>query len=98
MAKASELRKDVINVRTGRRLGELVDVEIDELTGRITHLVVPGPAKLWGLLGSEKDLVIPWNKIKCIGPDCILVDWEYDDWSPGMRPAGGAGKDATGAL
>lgn len=76
MAKASELRKDVINIKTGRRLGELADVEIDEKTGKITALVVPGPARLWGLLGSEKDIVIPWNKIVCIGPDCILVDWD----------------------
>lgn len=86
MAKASELRRDVINVRTGRKLGEVVDVEIDERTGRITHVVVPGTAKLWGLLGSERDIVIPWTKIVRIGPDCILVDWEQDDW-----PAAGDG-------
>lgn len=89
MTKASELRKDVINVRTGRRLGELVDVEIDERSGRITALVVPGPAKLWGLLGSDRDIVIPWNKIVRIGPDCILVDWEYDDYVPGAKGEGG---------
>ncbi|MFO7173859.1 MAG: YlmC/YmxH family sporulation protein [Bacillota bacterium] len=76
MAKASDLRKEIINVRTGRRLGELVDVEIDESTGRITALVVPGPSRFWGLLGSGQDLVIPWSRIVRIGPDCILVDLE----------------------
>lgn len=85
VAKASELRKDVINIRTGRRLGELVDVEIDESTGRITALVVPGPSRLWGLLGGEKDIVIPWQRIVRIGPDCILVDWE-DGAGPGAAP------------
>ncbi|BDG60744.1 YlmC/YmxH family sporulation protein [Caldinitratiruptor microaerophilus] len=88
MAKASELRKDVINIRTGRRLGELVDVEIDEKTGRITALVVPGHSRLWGLLGGERDIVIPWHRIVRIGPDCILVDW--DDGPDGTGGAGGA--------
>ncbi len=91
MAKASELRKDVINVRTGRRLGELADVEIDEQNGRITALVVPGPARLWGLLGGDQDIVIPWTKIVRIGPDCILVDWDRDDWTPVLHHGGGAG-------
>lgn len=78
MAKASDLRKDVINVRTGRRLGELVDVEVDEQSGRLTALVVPGSSRFFGLLGSDKDLVIPWHRIVRIGPDVILVDWEEE--------------------
>jgi len=72
--KASDLRKDVIDIRTGRRLGELVDVEIDDETGRITAIVVPGESKLFGILGGGPDVVIPWTKIRRIGPDCILVE------------------------
>jgi YlmC/YmxH family sporulation protein len=72
--KASDLRKDVIDIRTGRRLGELVDVEIDDETGRITAIVVPGDSKLFGFLGSSPDVTIPWTRIKKIGPDCILVE------------------------
>jgi YlmC/YmxH family sporulation protein len=72
--KASDLRKEVIDVRTGRRMGELVDVEIDDESGRITGIVVPGDTKLFGLLGSSPDVTIPWAKIKKIGPDCILVE------------------------
>ncbi|HEY8348104.1 MAG TPA: stage II sporulation protein R [Symbiobacteriaceae bacterium] len=72
--KASDLRKEVIDIRTGRRLGELIDVEIDDETGRITAIVVPGEAKFFGFVGSGPDLVIPWSKIKRIGPDCILVE------------------------
>lgn len=76
VTKASELRKDVIDIRSGRRLGELVDVEIDEETGRITAIVVPGEAKFFGFVGAGPDLVIPWSRIRRIGPDCILVDME----------------------
>ena len=72
--KASDLRKDVIDVRSGRRLGEVVDVEFDDQTGRITAIVVPGDSRFFGLLGGGPDLTIPWTKIKRIGPDCILVE------------------------
>lgn len=72
--KASELRKEVIDIESGRRLGELIDVEIDEETGRITAIVVPGETKLFGLIGGAGDVVIPWAHIKKIGPDCILVE------------------------
>ncbi|HEY3365589.1 MAG TPA: YlmC/YmxH family sporulation protein [Symbiobacteriaceae bacterium] len=72
--KASDLRKDVIDIRSGRRLGELIDVEIDEESGRITSIVVPGESKYFGLLGGGPDMVIPWSRIRRIGPDCILVD------------------------
>lgn len=82
MTKASDLRKDVISIRTGRRLGELMDVEIDDASGRITSLIVPGAAKFWGLAGADADLVIPWQKIIRIGPDCILVDWEAGEQKP----------------
>jgi YlmC/YmxH family sporulation protein len=72
--KASELRKEVIDIQSGRRLGELIDVEIDEDTGRITAIVVPGDTKFFGLLGAGNDVAIPWAQIRKIGPDCILVE------------------------
>lgn len=74
--KASDLRKEVIDIKTGRRLGELIDVEIDESTGKITAIVVPGETKVFGLLGAGPDIVIPWTRIVKIGPDCILVEVE----------------------
>lgn len=74
VSKASDLRKEVIDIRTGRRLGELIDVEIDDESGRITSIVVPGEAKYFGLFGGGPDVVIPWTKIVRIGPDCILVE------------------------
>jgi len=66
--------RDVVNVLDGRRLGTVTDVEIDIESGKITAIVVPGAARLLGLLGREDDYVIPWDKIKKIGPDVILVE------------------------
>lgn len=75
MTKSSDFRqKEVINIRDGRRLGIIIDMEFDLQAGRITAIVVPGPSKLMGFLKGDKDYVIPWEKIKKIGDDVILVD------------------------
>ncbi|HZJ56714.1 MAG TPA: YlmC/YmxH family sporulation protein [Clostridia bacterium] len=75
MAKSSDFRqKEVINVRNGKKLGVIVDMEFDLLAGRITAIVVPGSNRLMGFFKGDKDYVIPWDKIKKIGDDVILVD------------------------
>ena len=43
-------------------------------TGRITSIIVPGGKKLMSMFAKEDDIVIEWEKIKCIGDDIILVD------------------------
>ena len=65
-------RKEVINLRDGARLGAVCDV--DQCSGLIRSIVVPGPPKMWGLLKSDEELVIPFCKINKIGDDVILVD------------------------
>ncbi|MCM8899855.1 MAG: hypothetical protein PWR01_325 [Clostridiales bacterium] len=75
MEKTSDFRqKEVINIRDGRRLGVIVDMEFDLQSGRITAIVVPGPSRWLGFLKGDQDLVIPWENIKKIGDDVILVD------------------------
>ncbi len=75
MVRISELEdRDVVNITDGRRLGNVVDVEIDLESGRIVAVVIPGPQRLLGLLGRDNDLVIPWERIKKIGADVILVE------------------------
>lgn len=75
MPKSSDFRqKEVINIRDGKRLGVIVDMEFNLHEGRITSIVVPGAGKWLGLLKGEDDLVIPWENIKKIGDDVILVD------------------------
>ncbi|MGE5484968.1 MAG: YlmC/YmxH family sporulation protein [Ignavibacteriales bacterium] len=75
MMRTSDLgTRDVVNVLDGRRLGTVSDIEIDMDSGRITAVVVPGAARLLGVLGRGDDYVIPWEKIKKIGPDVILVE------------------------
>ena len=71
----SDLRyKGVIDVRTGRRLGYVCDLEFGDSEGRLVSLVAPGRSKLFGLLGREDDYVLPWGCIVRIGGDIILVE------------------------
>ncbi|MGB9885553.1 MAG: YlmC/YmxH family sporulation protein [Moorellales bacterium] len=77
MVRASELRlRDVVNVRDGRRLGLIKDLELDIENGRVKSIILPGPTRLMGLLGRTEDVVIPWEQIKKLGVDVILVELE----------------------
>jgi YlmC/YmxH family sporulation protein len=77
--------KEVINICDGKRLGYVSDVYIDLCTGRLTAIVVPRKGKLLCLFGKEEEGVIPWEAIRNIGDDIILVE------EPERVPAGGAG-------
>lgn len=78
--RMSELHcKEVICVSNGQRLGFVSDVEIKAPEGEVCAILVPGPCRIFGVLGRNDDYVIPWNCIKKIGPDIILVDIKPDD-------------------
>lgn len=67
-------KKEVINIKDGRRLGFVQDVTADLKTGTIKEIIVPGDNKLFGLFSNNEEIVIPWNAIKCISDEIILVD------------------------
>ena len=67
-------RHEVINVSDGVRLGRICDMELDVCTGTILSIIVPGPARLFGLLCSSEELVIPFCRVKKFGEDVILVE------------------------
>ncbi len=73
--------KDVINISDGRNVGRIADVEIDGITGGIIRMIISGKPRYFGLFGRGDDVCIPWQKIKLIGIDSILVDF------PELRPA-----------
>ena len=84
--RVTELRcKEVINITDGQRLGFVSDVEVQLPEGKVLALVVPGPCRFFGLFGRKDDFVIPWNCIRRIGSDIILVELEPDKCR-GPRP------------
>lgn len=76
----TELRcKEVICLSDGRRLGFISDVQVEVPDGVVCAIVVPGPCRFLGFFGRKDDYVIPWQCIKRIGPDIVLVDIRPDD-------------------
>ena len=68
--------KEVIDMKTGLRLGYVDDIEIDTDTERVTALVIFGRPRAFGLMGREGDLVVKCTEIALIGEDTILVRQE----------------------
>ena len=66
--------KEVVNITDGKRLGYVQDVCADLETGTITHIIVPGSSKIINIFAGNNDIVIPWQNIKCISDDLILVE------------------------
>ena len=54
--------------------GYVQDVCADLESGTITSIIVPGSNKMLSVFSSNNDIVIPWQQIKCIGDDVILVE------------------------
>ena len=80
--------KEVIHVCEGARLGYVNDLVLEQDTGQICSIVVPGPAKFLGLFGREDDYVIPWRCIRRIGEDIILVDGPIESWRVARKKRG----------
>ena len=54
--------------------GYVQDVTADLKTGVITAIIVPGSNKMFNFFGGNNEIVIPWENIKCIGDEIILVE------------------------
>ncbi len=81
--------KEVICIRSGQRLGFVSDVLVEVPEGNVCAIVVPCPNRF--PMGRREDFVIPWNCIKRIGPDIILVEAKPDECRvprprPGLSP------------
>lgn len=64
--------KEVINVCDGARLGYATDFEIDLCDAKIRAIVIPEKKGIFGI-GKTEEIVIPWERIACIGEDTVLV-------------------------
>ena len=68
--------KEVVNLRTGLKIGFVDDIELDSVSGEIVSLLVYGRSRAFGLMGRDEDIVIKCSDIELIGEDIILVDFE----------------------
>jgi YlmC/YmxH family sporulation protein len=67
--------KEIVDVKRAERLGILghTDLEINENTGEIRSLIIPS-LKWFGFKKEGSDIRVPWNHIKKIGTDMIIID------------------------
>lgn len=73
-SRIDELKnRQVVCVKDGCVLGYVSDIELDTDTGRLTALVIYGRPKLFGIMGHDTDIIIPWSDIAVIGKEAILV-------------------------
>ena len=68
--------KEIINLNNGQRLGIIADSDIvvDKKTGKILTLLVPERKLQLKLFGDNSTIEIPWNTIRKIGNDMIIVE------------------------
>ncbi len=75
----SELcEKEVVNIKTGARLGLIDDIEFDENSFEIKRLYLYGKSEFFGLLGRHEDIVIDRAEIDKLGDDIVLVKSEAE--------------------
>lgn len=73
--RIAELRnKQVVCVKNGCVLGFISDVEVNTADGRLDAIIIYGRLRLFGLLGREDDIIIPWREIDVIGRETVLVN------------------------
>ncbi|MBQ8590312.1 MAG: YlmC/YmxH family sporulation protein [Firmicutes bacterium] len=69
--------KEIINLADGGRYGQLADSELlfEPATGQIRALLIPQGQSRLGLFRHNSDYMqLPWNSIKKIGEDIIVLD------------------------
>lgn len=71
----TELRnKEVINVLSGRQLGNINDIIIDLTRNCVLGFMVPGCKSFFSFFKPPQEIFIPFNNVCKIGEDVILVE------------------------
>jgi len=77
--RLSELSgKEIANLQNGARMGTIgeSDLVINEQSGIIEYLIVPTSKMRFPFFTEKKYMEIPWNCIKKIGTEFVIVDLE----------------------
>lgn len=64
--------KDIVSIKDGKRLGNIIDIEIDD-DGNLASLIAK-PKFFKNVFSQSNEFEVKWNQIKTIGEDIILVD------------------------
>lgn len=67
--------KDIVNIKDGKKIGNIMDVSIRE-DGNMLSLIVAKNKMFANIFSSSGEMEIKWTQIKKIGEDVILVSVE----------------------
>lgn len=72
--------KEIVNLNNGGRLGIVADSDlvIEEKTGKIVSLLVPERKSQFNFFGDRNEIEIPWDTVRKIGNDMIIIEAEED--------------------
>jgi YlmC/YmxH family sporulation protein len=68
--------KEMVNIYDGMRMGTVGDSDmvIDEESGQIVSIILPNKGNAFNFWTDRQKLVIPWEAVKKIGREVIVVD------------------------
>jgi len=63
-----------VAVKVGSNKKAYLDLLLADCTGEVTAIVVPGSSSIFACFKSGGDITIPWECIRKIGEEVILVE------------------------
>lgn len=66
--------KDVINIKDGKKIGNIIDCKIDPVTGQILSFLIDPYKGIFSFRGNNK-IEVEYKNINKIGEDVILINY-----------------------
>ena len=63
---------EIIDINSGSKMGYIKDLKVDCDDYRIISIILPTQKSTW--FNKNNNIEIPWEKVKKVGVDVILVD------------------------
>ena len=76
MISTQDLRnKEVINIQNGKSLGFVEDISLNLEKGMVEGIVIPQESSgLFSFFNKGGELLIPWDAVRRVGEEVILVE------------------------
>ena len=71
--------KEMVNIFDGMRMGTVgeSDMMVDQETGQIVSIILPNRGNLLNFWADRQKIIIPWDSVKKIGREVIVVDIDH---------------------
>ncbi len=71
--------KEMVNIFDGMRMGTVgeSDMVVDQESGQIVSIILPNRGNMLNFWTDRQKLVIPWESVKKIGREVIVVDIDH---------------------